>query len=74
MNGLARLLVKMGVLLIVAGGLVYLLDRVGMRPGHIPGDLAWRKRNVAVYFPLGTSILLSVLLSLVFYLLSRFRR
>ncbi|MFT4113205.1 DUF2905 domain-containing protein [Silvibacterium sp.] len=73
-NGLARMLVKLGLLLIVAGGVVYLLDRIGLRPGQMPGDLAWRRKNVAVYFPLGTSILLSILLSLAFYLLSRFRR
>jgi hypothetical protein len=74
MNGLARLLVKLGLLLIVAGGVVYLLGRVGITPGRLPGDIAWKRKNVAVYFPLGTSILLSILLSLIFYLLSRFRR
>lgn len=74
MPGLARLLVKLGALLILAGAVVYLLDRFGIRLGQLPGDLAWKRRNVAVYFPLGTSILLSILLSLVFYLLSRFRR
>lgn len=74
MPGLARLLVKLGALLILAGAVVYLLDRFGIRLGQLPGDLAWKRRNVAVYFPLGTLILLSILLSLVFYLLSRFRR
>ena len=74
MNGFARLLVKLGLLLIVAGGVVYLLGRVGITPGRLPGDIAWKRKNVAVYFPLGTSILLSILLSLIFYLLSRFRR
>jgi hypothetical protein len=73
-SGLARLLVKLGLLLIIAGGAVYALDRIGIRLGHVPGDLEWRRKNVAVFFPLGTSILLSVLLSLFFYLLSRFRR
>jgi hypothetical protein len=74
MIGLARLLVKIGLLLIIAGGAVYVLDRFGIRLGHMPGDLAWRRRNVAVFFPLGTSILLSILISLLFYLISRFRR
>lgn len=74
MSGLARLLIKLGLLLIVAGGVVYLLGRIGITPGRLPGDIAWKRKNVAVYFPLGTSILLSILLSLIFYLLSRFRR
>ena len=60
MNGFARLLVKLGLLLIVAGGVVYLLGRVGITPGRLPGDIAWKRKNVAVYFPLGTSILLSI--------------
>ncbi len=42
--------------------------------GQLPGDISYRGRNLSVYFPLGTSILLSVVLSLIFYLLSRFRR
>jgi hypothetical protein len=74
MAGLARLLVKLGLLLILAGGIVYVLDRFGIRAGHLPGDLAWRRKNVAVFFPLGTSLLLSIVLSLIFYLLSRLRR
>ncbi len=74
MNSLARLLVKIGLLLILAGGVVYLLGRIGLTPGRLPGDLAWKRKNIAVYFPLGTSILLSILLSVIFYLLSRFRR
>lgn len=74
MPGLARLLVRLGVLLLIAGGVVYLLGRLGISLGHLPGDFAWRRKNVSVYFPLGTSILLSVVLSLILYLLSRLRR
>ena len=74
MAGLARLLIKLGLLLVLAGGVVYLLDRFGLRVGHLPGDLAWRRKNVAVFFPLGTSLLLSILLTLLFYILSRLRR
>jgi len=74
MPALARLLVKLGIILIVAGGVVYLLGRIGISLGSMPGDLTWRRKNVTVYFPIGTSILLSILLTLVFWLLSRFRR
>jgi len=74
MPGLARLLVKLGLLLLIAGGAVYLLERLGISLGHLPGDFAWRRKNVSVYFPLGTSILLSLVLSLILYLLSRLRR
>lgn len=74
MPGLARVLVKLGLLLICAGGALYLLGRMGISFGHLPGDFAWRRKNVSVYFPLGTSILLSILLTLILYLLTRFRR
>jgi hypothetical protein len=74
MNDLGRLLIGLGIVLLVAGGLLLLLGRTGIPLGRLPGDISYRGKNFSVYFPLGTSILISVLLSLVFYLLSRFRR
>jgi hypothetical protein len=74
MNDLGRLLIGVGLVLLIAGGLLLLLGRTGFPLGRLPGDISYRGRSLSVYFPLGTSILLSVLLSLVFYLLSRFRR
>jgi hypothetical protein len=74
MNDLGRLLIGVGLVLVISGGLLLLLGRTGFPLGRLPGDISYRGRNVSVYFPLGTSILLSVVLSLVFYLLSRFRR
>jgi hypothetical protein len=73
-NNLGRLLIGVGLVLLVAGGLLLLLGRTGLPLGKLPGDVSYRGRNVSVYFPLGTSILLSVVVSLIFYLLSRFRR
>jgi hypothetical protein len=74
MNDLGRLLIGLGLVLLIAGGLLLLLGRTGIPLGRLPGDISYRGKNLSVYFPLGTSILLSVLLSLVFYLISRFRR
>jgi hypothetical protein len=74
MQVLGRILVGMGVLLLVLGGLIQFLGRTGVPFGRLPGDFAYRGKNVSFYFPLGSSIVLSILLSLVFYLLSRFRR
>ncbi|MGA3226477.1 MAG: DUF2905 domain-containing protein [Acidobacteriaceae bacterium] len=74
MSDLGRVLIGLGLLLLVAGGLLLLLGRTGLPLGRLPGDISYRGKNMSVYFPLGTSILVSVLLSLVFYLLSRFRR
>jgi hypothetical protein len=74
MNDLGRLLIGVGLVLLIAGGLLLLLGRTGIPLGRLPGDISYRGKNLSVYFPLGTSILLSVVLSLIFYLLARFRR
>ncbi|MBV8632072.1 MAG: DUF2905 domain-containing protein [Silvibacterium sp.] len=74
MSSLARQLIQLGVILIVAGGVIFLLGRLGISLGSMPGDLTWRRRNVTVSFPLGTSILVSLVLTLLFWLFSRFRR
>jgi hypothetical protein len=74
MNEMGRLLIAVGLVLLVAGGLLLLLGRTGLPLGRLPGDISYRGKNVSFYFPLGTSILISVVLSLIFYLVSRFRR
>jgi hypothetical protein len=50
------------------------LERMGLGVGRLPGDFVWRGKHTTVYAPLATSLLLSALFSLVFYLLSRMRR
>ena len=74
MNALGRLLIACGLLLCVTGVLLLVLGRTGIPLGRLPGDISYRGKNLRIYFPLGTSILLSILLSLIFYVLSRFRR
>jgi ribose/xylose/arabinose/galactoside ABC-type transport system permease subunit len=71
MNDLGRILVGIGLLFVACGAVVLLLGKTGHPIGHLPGDLTWRGKHTTVYFPLGTSILLSAALSLVFWLLSR---
>ncbi|MHB1021634.1 MAG: DUF2905 domain-containing protein [Acidobacteriaceae bacterium] len=74
MNELGRLLIGLGALLLIAGVLVLAVGKLGIPLGRLPGDFSWRGRNTSVYFPLASSVVISVLLSLLFYLLSRFRR
>jgi hypothetical protein len=74
MNELGKALLGLGLLLALIGALVLIAGRVGLPLGSLPGDLAYRGRRISVYFPLGTSILISVLLTVLFYLISRFRR
>jgi hypothetical protein len=74
MNDIGRMLIGLGLLLLVAGGVILLLGRTGLPLGRLPGDFAYRGKNVSFFFPLATSLLLSVVLSLIFYFFSRFRR
>ncbi len=60
-----KILIGMGLLLMLTGLFVSFM-------GKMPGDIVIRRENFTFYFPLGTSILLSVVLSLLFYLFSRF--
>jgi hypothetical protein len=74
MNELGKALVGLGLLLAVIGAVLLLAGRFGLPLGRLPGDLAFRGKHVSVYFPLGTSILISIVLSILFYLFSHLRR
>jgi Protein of unknown function (DUF2905) len=59
---------------VAAGVVVMLLGKSHVPLGRLPGDIVYKGKNTVFYFPLATSILLSVVLSLLLYLVSRFRR
>jgi hypothetical protein len=60
-SGVGRILLIVGVIAILAGGIFLLLGKMGL--GSMPGDMQWGKGNVRVFFPLGTSIVLSIILT-----------
>jgi len=74
MAELGKALLGLGLLLVMVGAVLLLAARFGVPLGRLPGDISYRGKNVSIFFPLGTSILLSVVLSAIFYLISRFRR
>jgi hypothetical protein len=74
MPEIGKILVGLGTILIVVGGIVMLLGRSGLPLGRLPGDFLYRGKNTTIYFPLATSILISVVLSLLLFLIGRFRR
>ncbi|MBS1805702.1 MAG: DUF2905 domain-containing protein [Acidobacteria bacterium] len=74
MAELGKALLGLGILLAIAGAGLLLAARFGVPLGRLPGDISYRGKNVSVFFPLGTSILLSVVLSVVLYLISHFRK
>lgn len=71
---LGKLLIFLGTILLVAGVVVLLLARMNLPLGRLPGDITYRGKNTSVYFPLATSVLLSAVLSIVLYLVSKWRR
>ena len=63
----------MGAVIIVLGLVLMLAGRFNLPLGRLPGDITWRGKNTVVYFPVTTSIIVSVVLSLILYFISRFR-
>jgi hypothetical protein len=74
MTEIGRLLVFFGIALVVIGSIVILLGRSGLPLGRLPGDIVYRGKHTTFYFPLATCILLSVVLSLILFIVSRFKR
>ncbi len=69
---MGRWLILIGLACIVAGIAWMLLERVGIRLGRLPGDIAIRGRNGAFYFPIVTCLLISALLTLLGWFFRRF--
>lgn len=68
---LGRMLLAAGILFLAAGVIVILLQKLNIPIGRMPGDITYRGKNTTVYFPIVTSILLSILVSLVLWFISR---
>ena len=73
MTDVGKLFVLFGVMLLVLGVLFLFLGRTGLPIGRLPGDFLYRGKNTTFFFPFTTSIVLSVVLSLVLYIIGRFR-
>lgn len=69
-EGLAKLLILFGLVLAVLGGLLLLVGKIPFI-GRLPGDFYIQRENFAFYFPLASSILISILLTLLFSLFMR---
>jgi hypothetical protein len=67
------MLIFAGLVLVLIGVLVTLGDKLPIRLGRLPGDIRWEGKNGAFYFPITTSILVSLVLTLVLWLMGRFR-
>jgi len=68
------MLVLLGIALIVIGGIVLLVGRTALPLGRLPGDILYKGKNTTFYFPLASSILVSIVLSIILYLIQRLKR
>ena len=69
-----RLLIVSGIVLVGLGALLAFGGKLPFRLGRLPGDLVYQGRNGSFYFPVMTCILLSVVLSLLLWVVNHFRR
>jgi hypothetical protein len=74
MPDLGRIFIFLGLLLVVVGVIILGLNRLHLPLGRLPGDINWRGKGWSVSFPLATSILISVVLTLVLWAIGRLRR
>jgi hypothetical protein len=74
LSDLGRTLLVIGIVLVVVGTLLLFGARLPFRLGRLPGDIAYQGRNGSFYFPIVTCLLLSAVLTLLFWIVNLFRR
>jgi hypothetical protein len=72
MGEMAKVMILIGVLLIVVGLVILVFPRLPF-VGKLPGDILLKKENYTFYFPLATSIVISIIISLILYVINKFR-
>lgn len=74
MTDIGKSLIIIGFVVIIIGTVLLFSDKLPFNLGKLPGDISFKKENFSFYFPITTSILISIILSLLFYLFNRFFR
>jgi len=72
METIARYLIIGGIILVLIGGGIFLAARFGIPLGRLPGDIRIEGENGSFYFPVVSSILVSVILTIILNLMARF--
>jgi hypothetical protein len=72
MGDIAKIIIVIGVVLVLIGLALLFVQRVPFL-GKLPGDIMIKKENFTFYFPLTTGIVISIIVSIILYLISRFR-
>jgi heme/copper-type cytochrome/quinol oxidase subunit 2 len=72
MSEIGKSIIILGIIIVIIGVILLFIDKLPFNLGRLPGDIAIKKENFSFYFPITTSILISIVLSVLFYLFSRF--
>jgi len=67
-------IIFIGVIIVIIGMILLFSEKLPFNLGRLPGDIVIKKENFSFYFPITTSILISIILSLLFYLFGKFFR
>ena len=70
---LGKVFILVGAAIVVIGVVLALAGRSHLPLGRLPGDIVYRGKNTTFYFPLATSILISLVLSVLLYVIGRFK-
>ena len=73
MNQLGKALIGMGLLLVAVGVVLVLAGKLNIHFGKLPGDITYQKKNLTVFAPFGTMLVVSVVLSIIFNIFSRWK-
>ncbi len=74
MDGLGKILMGAGVALFLVGLLIVLANRFGIQLGRLPGDISVHRTGFSFYFPLATCVVISLVATLVFWLIGVLKR
>jgi hypothetical protein len=72
MNGIAKSMIILGAVLVVAGLILLVIQKLPFA-GKLPGDILIKRENFTFYFPLATCIIISIVISLLLYVIGKFR-
>jgi len=74
MAEIGKSIIFIGIIIVIIGVVLLYSDRLPFNLGKLPGDISYKKENFSFYFPITTSIIISIVLSLLFYLFGKFFR
>ena len=74
MAEMGKSIIFIGIIIVIIGVVLLYSDRLPFNLGKLPGDISYKKENFSFYLPITTSIIISIVLSLLFYLFGKFFR